>query len=128
MRRQVEIASRRRCAPVFIAAAALICAASPGYPQGIEKVDKPYVESWEIRTTDGTLSRALSRWANLSGNLPLLWEASKDLPAISASYSGEFLSAIEQVMQDSRRSQFPLHACAYDNAIRVLHVSQSCDH
>jgi hypothetical protein len=82
---------------------------------------------WEIRLADNNLSRALTRWAAAAPDkLPILWEASSDLPAVAARYSGDFLSAIEQVMRDTGNSQYPLHACAYDNVVRVLHVSQPC--
>lgn len=92
------------------------------------KVDAPVPATsiqWAIRSSDGTLSKTLARWAQ--GNTPpIAWEADKDFPALAATYSGTYLEAIEQVMQDTARSQFPLHACVYDNVVRVLHTSQSC--
>ena len=83
------------------------------------------IPSWEIQLADGSLSKALMRWSRVGG-LPLLCEATKDLPAVNAKYQGEYIDVLEQVMRDSARSQYPLHACAYDNVVRVLHVSQSC--
>ncbi len=74
---------------------------------------------------DGSLSKALMRWSRVGG-IPLLWEATKDLPAVNAKYQGEYVEVLEQIMRDSSRSQYPLHACVYDNIVRVLHVSQSC--
>lgn len=85
----------------------------------------PPPHTWEIQLSDGTLSKALIRWSRGS-ELPVSWEAGKDFPATKATYGGSFLDAVEQVMTDTARSQYPLHACAYDNVLRVLHVSQSC--
>lgn len=87
----------------------------------------PVIPVWEIRLSDINLSRALSRWAAASPEkLPILWEAPQDLPVVAGTYKGDFLSAIEQVMIDSGNSQYPVHACAHDNIVRVLHVSQRC--
>jgi hypothetical protein len=44
---------------------------------------------------------------------------------VAARYSGDFLSAIEQVMRDTGNSQYRFTP-AYDNVVRVLHVSQPC--
>lgn len=100
--------------------APVVVAPSPGAPAPVAPV-------WEIRLADNNLSRALTRWAAAAPDkLPILWEASSDLPAVAARYSGDFLSAIEQVMRDTGNSQYPLHACAHDNVVRVLHVSQPC--
>lgn len=79
---------------------------------------------WNIYASDGSLSKALGRWSR--GKTPIAWEADKDFPAIQANYTGNYLSVIEQVMRDTERSQYPLHACVYDNVIRILHVTQSC--
>lgn len=82
-------------------------------------------QSWRVELSDGSLSKALLRWSRLAGS-PLLWEAPKDLPVVMAVYQGDFIAAIEQVMRDSANSSYPLHACVYDNVVRVLHVSQNC--
>ncbi len=85
----------------------------------------PPLPSWDIQVADGSLSKALMRWSR-TARIPTLWEAAKDLPAINARYQGDYVEALEQVMRDSARSQYPLHACVYDNVVRILHVSQSC--
>lgn len=87
-------------------------------------VAKP-LQEWQIRNTDGTLSKALARWA-ASSTPPISWEAEKDFPATNATYHGTYFEVLEQVMRDTARSQYPLHACVYQNVIRVLHASQSC--
>lgn len=82
---------------------------------------------WEVLLTDGNLYKALSRWAHLDGR-PVHWEAGKEYPAVYAQYVGSYVQAFEQVMKDTANSSYRLHACEYDNVIRVLHTSQSCRH
>lgn len=119
-------------APAAPAAPSARSAAPAGLPSATAVAPSPAAAPapapvWEIRLADNNLSRALTRWAAAAPDkLPILWEASSDLPAVAARYSGDFLSAIEQVMRDTGNSQYPLHACAYDNVVRVLHVSQPC--
>jgi hypothetical protein len=85
------------------------------------------LKRWEILPEDQTLSRALARWAR-EERLQFFWEAPRDLLAVRASYAGTFEAAIRGVMVDSPTSGYPLHACQYDNSIRVLHTSQPCTH
>jgi len=82
---------------------------------------------WEVKASDGTLSRALTRWAD-EVNAQLVWEAPKDKPALRAVYQGSLDEALTAVMSDTQFSDYQLHACAFDNVIRILHVSQSCRH
>lgn len=82
---------------------------------------------WEVLLSDQTLSRALARWAR-EENLQFFWEAPRDLLAVRAAYIGNFEAAIRAVMVDSPTSGYPLHACQYDNSVRVLHTSQPCTH
>ncbi|ALT76539.1 TcpQ domain-containing protein [Paucibacter sp. KCTC 42545] len=82
-------------------------------------------QRWEIDAADGTLSRALKRWAERA-DIPLVWDAPKDKAALRAAYVGTFDEAITQVMVDTRFSEYRLHACAFDNVIRIIHESQSC--
>lgn len=82
--------------------------------------------SWSITSEDQTVSVALSRWATSSG-WQLAWQAPRDLPAFRVSYAGDFEYAVESLMRDSHNSEYPLHACLYDNrVVRVLHITQSC--
>ena len=82
--------------------------------------------SWNVTSADHTLSVALTRWANNAG-WQLAWQAQRDLPAFRVSYRGSFEEAVESLMRDSQNSDYPLHACLYDNkVVRVLHVTQTC--
>jgi hypothetical protein len=87
----------------------------------------PINSGFMIRAEDETLSLAIRRWAGSTG-YQLVWEAGKDFPARETSYnSPDIISAIESVMNDTAHSNFPLHACVYENkVIRILQVSQGC--
>jgi hypothetical protein len=85
----------------------------------------PSVAEWRIELADGSLSRVMRRWSR-DARFPVLWEAPKDLPAVAATYRGSFLDVVRNVMADTQNTEYPLHACAHDNVVRILHVSQSC--
>lgn len=87
----------------------------------------PRTSAFVIRNDDETLSLALRRWIGSAG-YQLVWEAGKDFAARETTYNAlDLISAIEAVMNDTTRSNYPLHACVYDNkVIRVLQVSQGC--
>ncbi len=110
--------------PVAPAAAGALPVAPPA--RSVAPVPAPVLQEWRIELADASLSRALRRWAR-DARYPVMWEAPKDLPAVAASYKGDFLAALTKVMEDSQQSAYPLHACAYDNVVRVLHVSQACN-
>lgn len=82
---------------------------------------------WEIQQSDGLLSRALRRWAKDTGKLLFWGETTKEIQAIPAVYEGEFMDVLTQLMQDSARSTYPLQACVFSNAVRILHVTQMCE-
>jgi outer membrane biosynthesis protein TonB len=83
-------------------------------------------KTFDINPDDLTLSIALRRWGKQSG-YQIVWDAAKDLVAVSTSYKGPLESAITSLMEDTNFSDYPLHACSYQNkVIRVLHVSQTC--
>ncbi len=87
----------------------------------------PKNTAFVIRTEDETLSLALRRWIGTAG-YQLAWEAGKDFAARETTYnSPDLISAIEGVMNDTAQSNYPLHACVYDNkVIRILQISQGC--
>ena len=87
----------------------------------------PKTSAYIIRSEDETLSLALRRWIGSAG-YQLVWEAGKDFAARETTYNSlDLLSAIEAVMNDTAHSNYPLHACVYDNkVIRILQVAQGC--
>lgn len=83
-------------------------------------------KTFDINPDDLTLSIALRRWGRQAG-YQIVWDAAKDLVAISTSYKGPLENAITRLMEDTNFSDYPLHACSYQNkVIRVLHISQTC--
>ena len=94
---------------------------------GVVAVTKPVLETWNVLARDITLSATLTRWGQ-PGNYQVLWAATKDLPAMNATYQGNFEVALESLMEDTKHSGYPLHACLYNNkVVRVLHATQSCE-
>ena len=93
----------------------------------VQPPQKPALKEWSISSADQTLGRALARWA-ATVPVPLYWEADRERPAIPAVYRmATFEEALEAVMVDTRHSAYVIHACAHDNAIRILHASQACE-
>lgn len=86
----------------------------------------PTLAMWEVKSSDGTLSRALLRWAS-QGNAQVLYEAPQDIAAVAVKYSGSFEQSLEALLKDTGNGSYPLHGCQYNNIIRILHISQQCD-
>jgi hypothetical protein len=101
----------------------------PSEPPELERpqIAVPKLLTYEILATDESLFLALRRWTTRQG-VQLIWDAGKDFPARNTAYPAKNLNdAIEMVMADTERSNYPLHACSYANrVIRILHISQSC--
>ncbi len=101
----------------------------PSEPPDLERppIATPMLLAYEILATDESLFLALRRWTTTQG-VQLIWDAGKDFPARNTAYPAKNLhDAIEMVMADTERSNYPLHACTYANrVIRILHIAQSC--
>lgn len=85
------------------------------------------LQIFAVKNEDESLSLALRRWAH-EHRYRLVWDAGKDFPVKETTYQAVgLIAAIEQVMDDTEQSSYPLHACAYRNrVVRVLHISQPC--
>lgn len=81
---------------------------------------------WAIKPTDGSLSRALTRWAR-EANQQLVYEAAVDVVAIAVEYRGDYWQALDGVLADTANGSYPLHGCQFNNVTRILHISQACD-
>lgn len=81
---------------------------------------------WEVKSSDGTLSRALLRWAT-QADAQVMYEAPQDVAAIAVKYSGSFEQSLEALLKDTGNGSYPLHGCQYNNITRILHISQQCD-
>lgn len=89
---------------------------------------------WEIRKSDGTLFGALSRWAaEAKPKRQLIYSTDgNDFPADpEATFTGDFDSAIAQVMESMRYSRYPLRACMWDNkpypVVKIIHKNKRCE-
>ena len=86
----------------------------------------PEASTWKITASDGTISRALLRWAR-EAQTQVTYEAPSDLAAVSVTYTGDFWAALESLLADTANGGYPLHGCQYNNVTRILHISQPCD-
>lgn len=87
-------------------------------------IPKPVLERWEIAASDGTLRRALGKWAVRSG-WQLVWDASVDVPVTAnATFIGNFNTAVTQLFQSLSAADVNLSAVLYSGN-RVLRVTES---
>jgi hypothetical protein len=86
---------------------------------------------FELRFSDKTIRQALDRWAaeHLWHFDDAHWDLPYDLPVTApAKFSGNFSSAVEQLLAAVSISGRAVKACFYANhVLRVVPVAQSCD-
>ncbi|PRP68503.1 hypothetical protein BUE93_22140 [Chromobacterium amazonense] len=81
-------------------------------------------ESWVVSPADGTIRRALNRWAAQAG-WQLHWEAGVDLPVtVSAAFSGSFRDAVQGLFGSLSAAEVNLTALLY-NGNRVVRVVET---
>ena len=81
-------------------------------------------ESWIISPTEGTLRRVLAKWAARAG-WQLQWDAAVDLPVtVTASFDGNFRSAVKRLFLSLSAAEVNLTALMYTGN-RVLRVTES---
>lgn len=109
-------------------AVAVLAAPAPVATPEAAKVEPPKpLPVWEVRVADGTLSNAVRRWVAANRGT-LLWQAQKDYPALSATFTGDLETALAGVMASLQHAEYPLRTCMHDNnVVRVLHKSKSCE-
>ncbi|MFL9611130.1 toxin co-regulated pilus biosynthesis Q family protein [Methylobacillus sp. Pita2] len=94
----------------------------------VQKVAPPAPKPvWKLALADKTVRTALSRWSK-SNNWQLDWDVAVDFPIpYDIEYQGEFKSAVEEVMQSLRGSDYPVEACAYDEnrALRIVRMGEA---
>lgn len=79
-------------------------------------------KTWEIRTSDVTISRSLRRWGEESG-YQVIWESPKDFPVMaSAAFSGSFQDALKAVIESLSKTDSPMQATYYVNG--VVHITR----
>ncbi|MGH8815011.1 MAG: TcpQ domain-containing protein [Achromobacter pestifer] len=79
---------------------------------------------------DATLRAVLARWADSSGWTfqPQHWAVDVDIPlSASADFSGDFKSAVRELLGATELAETPLQPCFYGNQVlRVVPLAQSC--
>jgi hypothetical protein len=91
----------------------------------------PSAAPFELRLSDKTIRQALGRWAHESHWYfeDSHWDVPVDLPVSAAArFSGDFPSAVTQLLAATEASGRSLQACFYGNhVLRVIPRAQSCD-
>lgn len=79
---------------------------------------------------DATLRAVLARWAGLAGWTfqPQHWAVDVDIPlSATAEFSGDFKSAVRELLGATELAEKPLQPCFYGNRVlRVVPLAQSC--
>ncbi|MBO1016743.1 TcpQ domain-containing protein [Achromobacter sp. SD115] len=79
---------------------------------------------------DATLRAVLARWADLAGWTfqPQHWAVDVDIPlSATAEFSGDFKSAVRELLGATELAEKPLQPCFYGNRVlRVVPLAQSC--
>lgn len=120
-------------APTAVAAAPLVPAPSAAAPVPAAAPSPvplaPFAtepQRWEVRTTDVTLAKTLSRWAQEAG-YRLKWDAARQfIIGAPNSFVGGFEDAVAQALDTPgvRSSDYPLEACVYANTPPLLRVTR----
>lgn len=119
----------KAAAPVTVAVAAPVAPIATPVPV---KPSAP-AQVWEIRKSDGTLYGALTRWAASAKPERQLIYATEgnDFSLQEGSFTGDFDSAIAQVMESMKYSNYPLRACGWDNkprpVVKIIHKNKRCE-
>lgn len=119
-------ASPPHVAPVAVVSVAAAHEPGAGISAAPSPVQQAAGKKWSIQPADGSLSRALMRWAREAG-VQIAYEAPSDLAAISVAYDGDFWTALNGLLADTANGSYPLHGCQFNNITRILHISQPCD-
>lgn len=101
-------------------------AAAPAAPAPQEPSAAVQQQSWEVRTSDVTLSRTLERWAASAG-YRLKWDAARNfLISAPSTFSGDFEEALSQALSTPgvRLSDYPLEACIYPNTPPLARITR----
>ncbi|WP_087721780.1 MULTISPECIES: toxin co-regulated pilus biosynthesis Q family protein [unclassified Pandoraea] len=79
-----------------------------------------------IQPSDGRVSQAIKRYAEANG-WQLAWEIERDFPIeYPATFTGDFLGIIEQVVLSLQNSDAPIRVKVYEanRVLRVVHATQ----
>lgn len=86
---------------------------------------------WFVSSKDRTIREALKSWSNIASWTfePEHWAVSVDIPITAgAPFSGDFKTAVRQLIATTELGDTPLQPCFYTNrVVRVVPINQVCD-
>lgn len=92
---------------------------------------KPVIPTWSVTVADKTFREALARWAKTAKWTfePEHWTVPVDIPlTASATFRGDFKTAVQQMISSTELSETPLQPCFYSNrVVRVVPYNEMCD-
>lgn len=100
-------------------------AAAPSKPAA------PPIATWIVSSKDKTIRDALKSWTNTANWTfePEHWAVPVDIPLTAgATFSGDFKTAVRQLIATTELGDTPLQPCFYLNrVVRVVPINQVCD-
>ncbi|MEN4919640.1 TcpQ domain-containing protein [Achromobacter spanius] len=102
-------------------------------PEDLSRLDAPAAartSPFRAAPPDATLRAVLARWADAAGWTfqPQHWAVDVDIPlSATAEFSGDFKSAVRELLGATELADRPLQPCFYGNRVlRVVPLAQSC--
>lgn len=91
----------------------------------------PPIPVWFVSSKDRTIREALKSWATIANWTfePEHWAVTVDIPITAgAPFSGDFKTAVRQLIATTELGDTPLQPCFYTNrVVRVVPINQVCD-
>ena len=92
---------------------------------------EPKILVWFVSSKDRTIREALKSWATIANWTfePEHWAVTVDIPITAgAPFSGDFKTAVRQLIATTELGDTPLQPCFYTNrVVRVVPINQVCD-
>jgi hypothetical protein len=91
----------------------------------------PPIPVWFVSSKDRTIREALKSWSTIANWTfePEHWAVAVDIPITAgAPFSGDFKTAVRQLIGTTELGDTPLQPCFYTNrVVRVVPINQVCD-
>lgn len=105
---------------------------SPAQTIADEPYNDPNSTSWEVKVSDGTVSKTLRRWSSKAGWAfdSSNYEAVVDLPIVAdvtLIEKGTYKDAVIATVDSLAQAGYPVRACFYlGNVLRIIEAHKSC--
>ena len=100
-------------------------------PTAANPVATSQIPVWFVSSKDKTIRQALKSWSNTASWTfePEHWAVPVDIPITAgAPFSGDFKTAVRQLISTTELGDTPLQPCFYTNrVVRVVPINQVCD-